>query len=83
MKKFFSLKRILLVLLAAFILMQFFRIDTNNPSSPPEKDLIALTKPSAEVASLLREACYDCHSNDTKYPWYSQIAPVSWATGFH
>ena len=32
----------------------------------------------AEIASVLRRACYDCHSNETQWPWYSHIAPVSW-----
>ena len=37
----------------------------------------------AEVQTLLEAACYDCHSNETKYPWYSQVAPVSWFVADH
>ena len=71
-------KKILIGVLAVFIIMQFFRIDTSNPKVEPGKDFIAIVQPSAEVKVLLKSACYDCHSHTTVYPWYSQIAPVSW-----
>ncbi len=58
--------------------MQFIRIDTHNPPAPASEDFIQLTKAPAPIADLLKRACYDCHSNTTIYPWYSQIAPVSW-----
>jgi Haem-binding domain len=38
-------------------------------------------RPPAEVVSVLRRACYDCHSNETVWPWYSRIEPVSWVIG--
>lgn len=41
-------------------------------------DLLATSQIDAEVSNLLRSACYDCHSNETKYPWYSYITPFSW-----
>jgi len=40
--------------------------------------LSATDAPPAEIAALLRAACYDCHSDETKWPWYSRVAPVSW-----
>jgi len=67
-----------MVLLASFVVMQFFRIDTTNPEVQIEKDFIAIVQPTDEVESLLRTACYDCHSHETVYPWYSNVAPVSW-----
>lgn len=76
-------KKILIVLLIAFIGMQFFRIDKTNPEFNPENDLIAITNPSEEVASMLKSACYDCHSSESKYPWYTNIAPVSWLIEDH
>lgn len=72
------MKRIGLTLLALFALAQFIRPDTTAPTADPALDLIAVTQPSAEVAALLRAACYDCHSNETKYPWYVNITPVNW-----
>jgi len=58
--------------------MQFFPIDKTNPSIDTTKDYITLTQPPANIASLLKNACYDCHANTTTYPWYTSIAPVSW-----
>ena len=72
------MKKLLFVLLAIIVIMQFFRIDMENPSVNAEDDFIAITSPNDEVKSILRNACYDCHSNETVYPWYAQIAPVSW-----
>jgi hypothetical protein len=54
------------------IVAQAVRIDRSNP--PVQGDVAA--PPAVDV--LLRRACYDCHSNETAWPWYSQVAPVSW-----
>jgi cytochrome c551/c552 len=56
----------------ALLLAQLVPVDRTNP--PVE------TEPPAppEVRAVLRRACYDCHSNETVWPWYSRIAPVSW-----
>lgn len=43
-----------------------------------DNDLIYNNKLPESVESILRTSCYDCHSNESKYPWYSYIAPVSW-----
>jgi hypothetical protein len=56
----------------AFIAIQFVSVDRTNP--PVEEEVPA----PAEVRQVLRRACYDCHSNETVWPWYSWIAPVSW-----
>ena len=81
MKK--TVKRVLLVLLLVFVVIQFFRIDRTNPEVVKNNDLIAMTNPSEEVETILRSACYDCHSNETEYPWYSNVAPVSWWLKHH
>ncbi len=66
------IRRILFASMIAFVVIQLIPVDQSNPqveseiSSPPE------------VRAILRRACYDCHSNETKWPWYSKIAPVSW-----
>ena len=56
----------------AFIAIQLVPVSRTNP--PVEGDF----RGSAEVVSVLRRACYDCHSNETVWPWYSRVAPVSW-----
>ena len=78
MRKFLTLKRLVVVIIVLFLLIQVFRIDKVNPPVNQSDDFIAITKPDAEIAGILRAACYDCHSNETKYPWYTNIAPVSW-----
>lgn len=64
-----------LVLLA---LSQFIRIDKTNEPLYPLLDFNTATKAPAEIENILRVSCYDCHSREVKYPWYTNIAPVSW-----
>lgn len=78
MKQKFTLKNIGLALLVIFIVMQAFRIEKSNPTTDPANDFIAVTQPGAEIATILKDACYDCHSNNVTYPWYTNIAPFSW-----
>jgi hypothetical protein len=59
-------------LFVAFLAIQLVPVDRTNP--PVETEVAA----SVEVRSILRRACYDCHSHETVWPWYSRIAPVSW-----
>jgi len=70
-------------LLLIFGVIQFIRIDKTNPKVEKSKDLISIYKPSDEIEGLIRTACYDCHSFETTYPWYSNIAPVSWWLKHH
>jgi hypothetical protein len=64
------------VVIAAGI--QFVRPDRTNPVTDPARSLLAQPGISREAAAVLGRACRDCHSNDTKWPWYSNVAPVSW-----
>jgi Haem-binding domain len=66
----------LVVLAVGFALLQF----TNPPRTNPQvvSDLMASNPPPPQVAAMLHSACYDCHSNETRWPWYSRVAPVSW-----
>lgn len=63
---------ILLGILVVLVAIQFVPVDQLNP--PVEAEVPA----PANVRALLRRACYDCHSHETIWPWYSQVAPVSW-----
>jgi hypothetical protein len=72
-----------LALLGVLVIMQFFGIDKTNPPIDKSQEFLALTSPPAEVADLLKAACYDCHSHEAKYPWYTNIAPVSWWIASH
>lgn len=61
-----------LLVIAQFALPKPPPNETNNPG-----DLIASGLADTQVAGLLKNSCYDCHSNEVNYPWYSKIAPVS------
>ncbi len=73
-------KRIKLVglgLIAVLILLQFFQPERNIAPLDPELDMLELLVLPEPMTDLIRNACYDCHSNQTVYPWYSRISPVS------
>lgn len=75
-------KKIFIGLLAILIILQFFPIDKSQPAVDNSKDFITITQPPAEIATLLKEACYDCHSYEVKFPWYTNVAPISyWIKG--
>jgi len=66
------LGRVALGVLAAGLLLQLFPGRRSNP--PVEHDVQA----PPQIESILRRACYDCHSHETAWPWYSRFAPISW-----
>jgi hypothetical protein len=73
-------KRVLWIavaVLAVFGGIQFVPTTRTNP--PVQSDVTA----PAAVKAILRDACYDCHSNETRWPWYSRVAPVSWLVTDH
>jgi cytochrome c551/c552 len=59
-------------LVAVLVLMQVVRFEHTNPPVTGE------VKAPDDVKALLKRACWDCHSNETVWPWYSQVAPGSW-----
>jgi len=74
------MKKFIIFLIALFVVIQF--IPYNVPADIADKEGEPLKAPD-NVASILKRSCYDCHSNHTKFPWYSSIAPVSWFTKHH
>lgn len=83
MKTFFKPRNLLFSLLLLVLLIQSVRIDKVNPVSAAELDFMAIYPAEATVQQQLIRSCYDCHSNHTEYPWYSNIAPVSWWIKHH
>jgi hypothetical protein len=65
-------------LLVVAVMMQFITPVRLDPAKASGRDLLATNAPPKEIASLLHRACYDCHSDETKWPWYGHVAPVSW-----
>jgi hypothetical protein len=76
-------KKILFILLGLVLAIQLIRPDTSTPAVDPAQDFMQVLQPPTEVATILKTACYDCHSYETRYPWYNQIVPVSWWLANH
>jgi len=66
------------LVLAVFIAIQFVPKELPENDSDLSNDIIQVTETTEDVKIILQRSCYDCHSNQTTYPWYSYIAPVSW-----
>lgn len=76
-------KKFLLGLAAVFVAIQFVRPERNLAAGPGPADLLGRHPAPPAVAQLLAVACYDCHSNHTRYPWYASIQPVGWWLDSH
>ena len=70
--------RILIVVLALFIILQFIRPDRNHSVGESSNAIQTKYPVPSDVHDLLRRSCFDCHSNNTVYPWYSYVEPVGW-----
>jgi hypothetical protein len=81
MKKIF--KRILMALLIIFIAIQFIRPAKNRSEGISANDISTKYPVPDSVQAILKVACYDCHSNNTRYPWYAEIQPVAWWLNNH
>jgi hypothetical protein len=66
-------------LLAAVALLAAAQIVPVSRENPPVQEEVPAPPP---VRELLRRSCYDCHSNETRWPWYSRVAPISWLVAY-
>ena len=73
----------LVSVVAALILIQFIRPEKNLGEFVTETDFIQVSQVPDSLASVFLNSCYDCHSDHTNYPWYSNVAPVSWYLNNH
>ncbi|UAB81010.1 heme-binding domain-containing protein [Marixanthomonas sp. SCSIO 43207] len=76
-------KYILQGLLVILIILQFIRPEKNTNGYESISEFETETKPSSDVSLILKENCYNCHSNHTEYPWYAEIAPISFFINEH
>jgi len=72
------MKKILIALLVVLVVLQFFQIDKTNPAVDESKDFLKTQNTPEEIASIIKTSCYDCHSNESRYPWYSNVQPAGW-----
>jgi len=71
-----SVRWLVLGIVVLLVLIQLVPVPRSNP--PVTADVAA----PPEVRVILRRACYDCHSNETVWPWYSRVAPASWLVAY-
>ena len=76
-------KKILLVLLVILIIIQFIHPARNNSTGDQANNIARAYNVPADVKTILIKACLDCHSNNTRYPWYSKIQPFDWWLTHH
>jgi hypothetical protein len=72
------LKILIIILVVALIVLQFVPNKMPENAAAGKDDLISSGALPENISSILRTSCYDCHSSQTSYPWYSKIAPASW-----
>jgi hypothetical protein len=72
-------KKVFIFIVIGFVLIQFVPVEKTNPPINLDHDV----KADQEVMTLLKNSCFDCHSNETKWPYYSSIAPVSFFVASH
>jgi len=77
------IKKILWLLLIVFVIAQFFGPERNEGELASIDAFIAETNPPEDVKLILKETCYDCHSDVTRYPWYNKITPVNYWLADH
>ena len=68
----------MLVLLVAFVGIQFIPTERNQSDIVPKTDFMLVNNVPNDIKNKLQVSCYDCHSNNTNYPWYNKIQPVAW-----
>ena len=78
-----TLRIFLFTLIAIFVLMQAFRPARNSGELHGPQSLAVAHHVPARVEAILQKACYDCHSNRTRYPWYANIQPGGWWMQHH
>ena len=79
MRRIFKvLRAIFLVALVLFLIAQLKRPARTNPAVDETQTIFAHTQMTPQVSAIVDRSCRDCHSNKTAWPWYSNVAPVSW-----
>lgn len=77
------IKKVLLILLVVLVGIQFIPTKRNQNQQVLESDISKTFTLPAEIQTIFKNSCYDCHSNNTNYPWYNKIQPVSWLLENH
>jgi len=73
-----ALKIGVIVVFVGFVGIQFIPSKRNLSDTVSENDFVRTFKPPDQIQKLLKTSCYDCHSNNTRYPWYNKLQPAAW-----
>ena len=76
-------KKIIFGIIAVVLLIQFIRPETNSTDNTSKNDIELSYYIPSQTIKLLKNSCYDCHSNSSKYPWYFKIQPIAWWMSSH
>ena len=76
-------KIITLIFWVAFLGIQFIPTKLNQSKNIPITDFLLVNKTPKNISRILQKSCYDCHSNNTNYPWYNKVQPVAWFVESH
>lgn len=71
------LKRVVLILFGILLVAQLVQPDRSVPTTGPATDMLIGTNAPAVIRTLVKGACYDCHSYETNYPWYALVTPFN------
>ena len=72
------MRRAVLIIVIIFVVFQLIPVNRDNPEYNPSSEI----ELKGEAKLIIQTACYDCHSNNTKWPWYSYVAPASWLVAY-
>src|SRR6476661_10570497 len=73
-----NVRNTVISLVVLLVLIQLIPVPRTNPASNPGASFRTMRAPGDPAVAVLNRSCRDCHSNDTVWPWYSRLAPVSW-----
>lgn len=77
------MKKIIFWIAAVFLGIQLIPVDRENKAVNRKDNFVDIYKTPKDIKVILKNACYDCHSNETEYPNYAYVAPISWAVKDH
>ncbi|MDQ0477131.1 heme-binding domain-containing protein [Chryseobacterium sp. MDT2-18] len=83
MRKLNSISWLSVTVVSVLLAIQFIPVERNVSTVPAGQSFEITEKVPASVAAILKVSCYDCHSNNTRYPWYSEVQPGAWFMAQH
>ena len=78
-----NFKTILLSVAIVFVIIQFIQPDRTMVKNAEQKDINQVINMPDTIAAMLKQSCYNCHSNNTTYPWYTYVQPIGWYLSYH